>query len=82
MREVVDADSASLPTASTGVVMQPNKSESWYTVAAENVRPKARREGMRTGHTRVNKNLDDGEVEVYGKSAAPKTSEERKQEPR
>ena len=56
------------------VVMQPTKQnrflrrpclrqQSWYSAAAENVGPVARRVGMLGGHTRVNKSVDDGEVE-------------------
>ena len=74
MRELVDADSASLPTASTGgdtpqqseIVSRGNR-ESWGTAAAENVGPEARRGGMLEGHTRLSKNVDDGEVEAWWK---------------
>ena len=54
MRELVDADSASLPTASTGGDA-PQRSEMvsrgnrWYTTAAENVGPEAKRAGMLGG---------------------------------
>ena len=53
-------------------VMHPNKAKSsfpaatvpsWYTAAAENVGPEARRVGMLGGHTLVSKkSVDDGEV--------------------
>ena len=53
------------------VVMQLNKVKSfpaatvWYTATAENVGPEARRRvGMLGGHTRVIKNVDNGEVEA------------------
>ena len=74
MRELVDADSACLPTASTGgdapqqsgIVSRGNRAcgSSWGTAAAENVGPEARRGGMLGGHTRVSKGVDDGEVEA------------------
>ena len=64
MRELVDADSASLPTASTGgdateqgkIVSRGNR--------AEKVGPEAKRIGMLGGNTRVSKTVDDGEVEA------------------
>ena len=78
MRELVDADSASLPTASTGsggdepqqseIVSRGNRacgSSSWDTAAAENVGPRARRGGMLRERTRVSKSVDDGEVEAW-----------------
>ena len=72
MRELVDAYSSSLPTASTGgdatqqseIVSRGNRA-SWYSATAENMGPEARRVGMLGGHTRVNKRVDDGEVEAY-----------------
>ena len=54
------------------VVMQPKKVKSfpaatvrWYTAAAENVGPEARRAEMFGGHTRVSNSVDDREVEAY-----------------
>ena len=54
------------------VVIQPDKAKSfpaaivlWYTAAAENVEPEARRAGVLGGHTRVSKNIEDGEVEAW-----------------
>ena len=74
MRELVGADSASLPTASTGgdapqqseIVSRGNRvrQQSWDTAATENVGTEARRGGMLGGHTRVSKSVDDGEVDA------------------
>ena len=72
MRELVEADSASLVTALTGgdapqqseIVSRGNRA-SWYTAAAENVGSEARRVEMLGGHTRVSKSVDDGEVEAW-----------------
>ena len=71
MREILDADSASVPTASTGggatqqseIVSRGNR-ENWYTAGAKNVGPEARRVGMLGGHTRVSQSVDDEEVEA------------------
>ena len=72
MRELVDADSASLLTALTGgdatqqseIVSRGNLAKSGYTAAAENVGPEARRVGILGGHTQVRKSIDDGEVKA------------------
>ena len=71
MRELVDAESASLPTTLTGgdatqqseIVSRGNLA-SWYSVTAESVGPEAKRVGAFGGHTRVSKRVDDGEVEA------------------
>ena len=71
MRELVNADSASLPTASSaGGEYNPRKRNRFppqpplYSAAAENVGPEARRVGMLGGHTQVSKSVDDGGVEA------------------
>ena len=72
MREFVDADSASLLTASTSgdatqqseLVSRGNRA----TAAAENMGPEARRGGMLGEQTRVSKSVDDGEVIAWWES--------------
>ena len=91
MRELVHADSATLLVikVSTGgdapQQSMPNRLTAatvWYTAAAENVGPEARRVGMLGGRTRVTKSVDDGVVEACWECCtAPNTSEERRQEP-
>ena len=71
MGVLVDADSASLPTAPTGgdasqqseIVSRGNRS--WYTATAEDVGPEARRVEMLGGSTRESKSVDDGGVEAW-----------------
>ena len=74
MRDLVDADDASLPTSSSTGGDAPQQSEivsrgnsvqqSVYTATAENVGPEPRGVGMLVGHTRVSKSVDDGEVKA------------------
>ena len=70
MREPVDADSANLPTASTGGdAAQQSEIVSRGNRVVHRHRGKRgtearRRVGMLGGHTRVIKNVDNGEVEA------------------